>query len=52
MAMLGLFKKTAAFHNVGQISLIALPPLRFPDLNLISLLIQILIVSTGAACVL
>ena len=33
MAMLGLFKKTAAFHSVRQISLIALPPLRFPALN-------------------
>ena len=28
--MLVLFKKTAAFHSVRQISLIALPPLRFP----------------------
>ena len=30
--MLGLFKKTAAFHSVRQISFIALPLLRFPDL--------------------
>ena len=30
MAIFGLFKKTAAFHSVRQISLIALPPLRFP----------------------
>ena len=28
--MLRLFKKTAAFHSVRQIPLIALPPLRFP----------------------
>ena len=32
-AMFGLFKKTAAFHSVGQISLIALSPLRFPGSN-------------------
>ena len=28
------FKKTAAFHSVRQILLIALPPLRFPEANL------------------
>ena len=33
MAILGLFKMTAAFHSVRQISLVALPPLRFPDLH-------------------
>ena len=31
--MLGLFKKTAAFHSVRQISLIALPPLRFLSIS-------------------
>ena len=30
LVVLGLFKKTAAFHSVGQIPLIALPLLRFP----------------------
>ena len=29
------FKKTAAFHSVRQISLIALPPLRFPDYGVV-----------------
>ena len=33
MAILALFKKTAAFHSVRQISLIALSPLRFPGFN-------------------
>ena len=33
--MLGLIKKTAAFHSVRQISLIALPPLRFPAVNIL-----------------
>ena len=32
MGILGLFKKTAAFHSVRQISFIALSPLCFPDL--------------------
>ena len=35
MAMLDLFKKAAAFHSVRQISLIALPPLRFPGYDII-----------------
>ena len=30
MAILGLSKKTAAFHSVRQMSLIAFPPPRFP----------------------
>ena len=33
MAILGLFKMTAAFHSVRQISPVALPPLRFPGEN-------------------
>ena len=31
MAILGLFKMTAAFHSVRQVSPVALPPLRFPE---------------------
>ena len=33
MAILGLFKKTAEFRSVRQISLIALATLRFPDMK-------------------